>query len=227
MRQKEASPKRKDLRERAFHLFRLRRWRGVLFHADQMPLVSEESPLNLVETESDTEQFAMIFHPYSYDSKAKYSDYLRRNESDLVRGEIAESTRKILGSNQDLLKIGKAIVLSQTNTVGAVSQGLEFAATKVAEGLNRVSTQLRDIQATFEWGFSEMLFALSEVSESLDALVLIAKTPSQTWAYEQFDMGRDAYRKCLMEEAIEHIERAINGHGDHTGYKLEYRFHWV
>jgi tetratricopeptide (TPR) repeat protein len=58
-------------------------------------------------------------------------------------------------------------------------------------------------------------------------LIKIARTPAQTWAYNQFEIAREAYRKKLYPEALEALDQAIFGRGDNPGYKLEYRFHFL
>jgi tetratricopeptide (TPR) repeat protein len=68
--------------------------------------------------------------------------------------------------------------------------------------------------------------SIGRVNDSLRELIQIAKRPERNWAYEQFEDAREAYRKELYAEALEHLGRAINGHGGNVGYKLEYRFHY-
>lgn len=112
----------------------------------------------------------------------------------------------------------------------AVAEGFE----QVSEGLEQISYDLRalsegisELTAAFHWGFSELLIAVGHVNDTLAQLVRIAKTPAQTWAYEQFEIARDAFRQELYPEALEYLNRAINGHVGNTGYKLEYRFHYL
>jgi formylglycine-generating enzyme required for sulfatase activity/tetratricopeptide (TPR) repeat protein len=63
------------------------------------------------------------------------------------------------------------------------------------------------------------------MNDSLSELIKIAKTPAQTVAYEQYEIGRNAFRQGLYPECLEALEKAIDG--DHTspGYKLEWRFY--
>jgi len=61
---------------------------------------------------------------------------------------------------------------------------------------------------------------LGAVRASLQELVAIAKTPTETWAYEQFRYAREAMAQQLHPEAHEALLRAISGLGSHLGYKL-------
>ncbi|MDP2999956.1 MAG: hypothetical protein Q8N47_20895 [Bryobacterales bacterium] len=106
--------------------------------------------------------------------------------------------------------------------------------TSVAEGFEQLSFDVQaltagvsELTAAFHWGFSELLTTVGRVNATLVELVKIAKTPAQTWAYEQFEIARDAFRQNLYPEALEYLNRAINGYVGNTGYKLEYRFHYL
>lgn len=85
----------------------------------------------------------------------------------------------------------------------------EAATEALGEKLDVVSSQLTGINTTLE----ELLKAVNN--------------PSQVWAYEQFNIGRKAYHQGHTTEAIPYLEQAIFGHGSNTGYKLEYRFHFL
>lgn len=58
-------------------------------------------------------------------------------------------------------------------------------------------------------------------------LIQIAKTPSQTWAYEQYEIARMAFQQKLNVDALEYLGHAIHGHGSNTGYKIDFRFHFL
>ena len=91
--------------------------------------------------------------------------------------------------------------------------------------LMSIEGTLDDFSARVDLGFGQLEARLGGLSDLLTDLVQAAKTPEQTWALEQFDIGRDALRKHLYHEAIEHFDRAINGYKDRTGYKLDHRPH--
>jgi tetratricopeptide (TPR) repeat protein len=154
---------------------------------------------------------------YVWGTNLSYNDYLQAESFEsALRGEISSRTRSIIASNEELLR--EHIATSQ-----AVSDGFE----QVSFDLQTISQGVTDLNATFQWGFCELLLAVGRVNDSLTELVKVLKTPSQTWAYEQFDIARDAFQKGLYQEALEYLGRAINGYAGNTGYKLEYRFHYL
>jgi tetratricopeptide (TPR) repeat protein len=91
--------------------------------------------------------------------------------------------------------------------------------------LRSVEETVNDFSARVSIGFGRVEAQLGSLADSLTDLMKVAKTPEQTWALEQFEIGRDAFRKKLYEEAIELFERAIDGYGGRTGYKLDHRPH--
>ncbi len=154
---------------------------------------------------------------YVFGTSLSYNDYLQaKNFESALRGEISSQTRSIVASNEELLR--EHIAISE-----AVSSGFE----QVSYDLQKISQGIADLDSTFRWGFSELLIAVGRVNDTLAELVKTLKTPAQTWACEQFDIARDAYRQELHQEALEYLDRAINGYAGNTGYKLEYRFHYL
>ena len=154
---------------------------------------------------------------YIFGTSLSYSDYLQaKSFESALRSDVSSHTRSIIASNDELL--GEHIILSKS-----VSDGFE----QVSFDLQSISQVITDLDATFRWGFSELLIEVGRVNDALSELVKAIKNPAQTWAYEQFDIARDAYRKELHQEALEYLDRAINGYAANTGYKLEYRFHYL
>lgn len=90
-----------------------------------------------------------------------------------------------------------------------------------------LSAGVAELNSTFQWGFNEALTLLGGINHSLNELKRIAQTQEKTWAYEQAMDACNALRQELYDDAIQYLSRAISGHGDHTGYALEYRFHYL
>lgn len=107
------------------------------------------------------------------------------------------------------------------------NQGMTEGFERLSFDLQRLNEGMPELTAAFEWGFSELLAAMGQVNDALAQLIRITKTPAQTWAYEQFEIAREAFRKRLYPEALEYLNRAINGFAGNTGYNLEYRFHYL
>jgi tetratricopeptide (TPR) repeat protein len=147
---------------------------------------------------------------YVSGSSLSYPDYLQaKSFESSFKSEIFKQTRSIIASNEEL----------QQQHIAAIES--------VSSGIEQLSFDAQELTATFQWGFSELLTAVGRVNDALAELVKIAKTPAQTWAYEQFEVARDAFRQGLYQESLEYLERAINGYAGNTGHKLEYRFHYL
>ncbi|MDO9263584.1 MAG: SUMF1/EgtB/PvdO family nonheme iron enzyme [Desulfosalsimonadaceae bacterium] len=105
--------------------------------------------------------------------------------------------------------------------MGALSEGFD----RLSYELDNISAGISELNATFHWGFSEMLGQLGHMNDTLAKLVKIAKTPVQTVAFNHFEIARDAYRQGLYKECFDELEKAISGDHTSAGYKLEWQFH--
>lgn len=147
---------------------------------------------------------------YVSQSGLSYFDYLQaKSFENSFKTEISKRTRSIIASNEELQQ-------QHISSMESVSSGIE-----------QLSFDIQELTVAFQWGFSELLAAVGRVNDTLASLVKIAKTPAQVWAYEQFEIARDAFRQELYQEALESLDRAINGYSSNTGHKLEYRFHYL
>lgn len=152
--------------------------------------------------------------------------------------------RKYMEQRSHFEVIEKAVYNSSSEIVGSISQFSADArehylgvSRKLAES-NEISATIRDkvdliseatqrTNSILEWGFSRTLTSLDNIGSSLSALVQIAKTPDQTWAYEQYEIAVDAVRKGMFSDAVYYMEAAVNGNEHRTGYRLEYRFYFL
>ena len=158
---------------------------------------------------------------YVFGTSLSYSDYLQAKSFEKsLKSEISSSAKAIVASNEQLQRENISVLRDLSTSVSA---GFESLSVEISD----LSAGIRELNATFNWGFSELLTQAGRINDSLEELVRLAKTPAQTWAYEQFEIARDADRKALFEEALEYLNRAINGYGGQTGYNLEYRFHFL
>ncbi len=151
---------------------------------------------------------------YEKNTGTNWNDYLKitaientGKDVKAIRNELSLSNRNIIAGNK------------------AISSEINSGFKEISGDLQDISQNIRELSASFEWGLSELLTEVGRVNDSLTELIKIAKTPAQTWAYEQFEIARDAFRKNLFEDSLIYLNRAIHGYGDNTGYKLEYRFH--
>lgn len=91
--------------------------------------------------------------------------------------------------------------------------------------MDKISSGISELNATFHWGFGQVIASLGHMNDTLDELVKIAKTPVQTVAFNHFEIARDAFRQGLYQECLEELDKAIAGDHTSAGYKLEWRFH--
>jgi len=168
---------------------------------------------------SGTSQF--IHADWFTESKITYPDYLQlRSFENSIHFGIEKQTKQLIATNEQISR--KHLQVLEESRDGIVTLSANMASVK-----DSIDRGLAELNATFQWGFSEMLVALGRMSDQLDELVKLAQTPSQTWAYEQFDISRDEFRRGLYEEALESIQRAVNGYESHIGHKTEFRFQFL
>jgi tetratricopeptide (TPR) repeat protein len=167
---------------------------------------------------------------YVWGTSLSYHDYLQaksfvkdvtsatREAGRSISMEVSRQTREIIASNEALARDNLAAL---DRIAGELTAGGE-SGTSVMRG---ISAGISELNSTFHWGFSELIAGIGHMNDTLEELVKIAKTPVQTVAFNHFEIARDAFRQGLYTEALEELQKAIEG--DHTspGYKLEWRFH--
>lgn len=135
--------------------------------------------------------------------------------------QISESLKRSSGDiTQSITKFSASI-----NGINESINGVNESINGMNSSLAAMNASLGQISSSFRWGFGQILGILGGMSDELNTLVKIAKTPAQTAAYEQFDIARDAFRQGLYPECLEALDRAIHGDHNSTGYKLEWRFY--
>src|SRR5438876_7258926 len=142
---------------------------------------------------------------YVSGTSLSYHDYLQaKSFEDDFRADIKSHTRSIIASTEQLQREHIAITASteqlqrehisiSRELAASVSAGFE----QVAFQMRGLSEDLQELNSTFHWGFSKVLTAVGTMNDSLQELVRYSRTPAQTWAYEQFDIARDAFRQEL------------------------------
>jgi tetratricopeptide (TPR) repeat protein len=171
---------------------------------------------------------------YVYGGKLSYQDYLTarsfskdiasatREAGNRVSMEVSRQTREIIASNDALAREGiTAMAAANEQLSGVLSEGFS----ELSYELRGIGSGISELNATFHWGFGQMIASMGRMNDALSELIKVSKTPAQTAAYEQYEIARDAYRQGLYAECLEALEKAVSG--DHTspGYKLEWRFH--
>lgn len=136
--------------------------------------------------------------------------------------EISRQTREVIASNDALARENvRAMEASTDQIVGTLNEGFE----RLSYGLDNISAGISELNATFHWGFGQVIASLGHMNDALSELIKIAKTPVQTVAFNHFEIARDAFRQGLYSECLDELEKAIAGDHTSAGYKLEWRFH--
>lgn len=178
---------------------------------------------------------------YVWGSGRSYLDYLQdksffddissasREAGRRVSMEISRQTREVIASNEALARENIRMMEVSTDRITSglaeIDSTLNLGFERLSYDLQDISSDISELNATFHWGFGELIAGIGHMNDALSELIKIAKTPVQTVASNHFEIARDAFRKGLLQEALEELHKAITG--DHTspGYKLEWRFH--
>lgn len=165
---------------------------------------------------------------YAFNDDFDYRAYLEmQSHFDRVQLGVRSEIKSLAISNEALAK-RKIECLQKIN--GDVSNGLsrlEGRFESIEFSLDGIKGNLDELVSIASYGFSEVNFRLANIGDKLDSLVLAAKTPDQTWANEQYLIAYDAFGRFLFEEALDYIDRAIFGYGDRSGYRMDWRFHFL
>lgn len=180
---------------------------------------------------------ATIYTGWNYTYGEDWREYVkRRSFTDRIADRIAESqqasareickalsvqTKAILLGTQKASETTVALpqpAMSEADLnllMSAFGQGVET----LSSDINRVATGIADLNATFQWGFGEILGELGSINDSVRELAKAVRSRAANAAYEKFDWARDAFRQGLYPECLEYLERAIKI------YRLEWRFY--
>ena len=183
-----------------------------------------------------------------------YGDFLRAKQAESpVRYGIDNQSKEVIATNQQLSQRGIEVLsvdlergftmlsqdigLAETgqeagsltpNTGTSPEAGASILGTNAGTGTPEANSGTSaEIAGSFHWGFSEVLISQGQMNIHLDELVKLTKTPSLTWACEQFVLGRDEFRRHLYKEALQSVTRAIEGQGSNQGNDTEFRFHFL
>jgi formylglycine-generating enzyme required for sulfatase activity/tetratricopeptide (TPR) repeat protein len=170
----------------------------------------------------------MVAHEFVEDIKTSANTTSKR-----LAMVISRQTKEVIASNEALSSMNvRATEIAAGQISDTLSSGFGELSSSLQHGLTRLSYDMQDVtsgitelNATFNWGFSQVISSMGRMNDSLADLVKIARTPAQTAAYEQYEIARDAFRQGLYLECLESLVKAISGDHTSAGYKLEWRFH--
>lgn len=172
----------------------------------------------MIPKDNCTKGVAMAHH-YVYGSDSYWDFLQKKSYINDIRSEISSSSKAIIATNKELAERNVSVLQSAS---AQMAKGFEQISLK----MGGVEDQLREINHLFHWGFSEMLVEMGHIKDSLKELLRVVSSPDQTWAYEQFNIARDAFRKELYDDALVYVKKAILGDERKPGYPLEFRFHF-
>jgi len=167
---------------------------------------------------------------WNFVSGESWKEYIQRSS---ITNDLDSSHRESAKSMINAISSQTTNILTGFNSLGSSIDGvfdqlnsnLGSGFNMVADRMNAVAGEIGNMNSAFQWGFSNMITHMEGMNESLDRLIRIAKTPVQTWAYNQFEIARENFRKKLYDNALKRLEKAVNGDQTSAGYEEEWRFH--
>jgi tetratricopeptide (TPR) repeat protein len=145
-----------------------------------------------------------------FDGGSSYLSFLQAQTATThITGEVASRTREIIATKEQLKRHHVTILKSE-------KEGYDILSCDTRQ----VGGALVNINESLKQGFAEIV-------TSLDELKQIARSPSFTWAMEQYLVAKRAFLADWHEEAFSHIRWALNGHANNAGFDLDFRFHFL
>jgi tetratricopeptide (TPR) repeat protein len=131
----------------------------------------------------------------------------RRNEYYLTiqLGQNVKEQTKVLN------KQTKALIASQlasTNAIIASQERINEGIDNVVYGIERVEQGMYGLQATFEWGISEVVWQIEQNREVLKSILEILMAPLDTQAKERRKRAEEAYSNNWIDDAEEEFLEA-------------------
>jgi tetratricopeptide (TPR) repeat protein len=152
-----------------------------------------------------------------------WHEYLQRSTitNDLTTAQ-QESSRAMIGAISDQTA---SILMGIESSTRVVSEGIYAGFSMLGGQMEMIGQEISGLNASFQWGFAQMIAQMGGMSASLQELIEIARTPVQTWAYNQFEIARENFRKGLYTNCLKRLDKAINGDQTSAGYEEDWRFH--
>jgi len=167
---------------------------------------------------------------YVWGSRLSYQDYIKAKQfaGDITGASREDGRRVYLEISRQTLEIvasREALAREQINVVEQSARSTREGFKMLSYGITEISSSVSELNATFHWGFSDMLAQLGHMNDTLSELVKGAKTPLHIVAFDHFEIARNAFRQGLYKEAMEELDKAVSGDYTSPGYRLEWRFH--
>jgi tetratricopeptide (TPR) repeat protein len=168
-----------------------------------------------------------------------YHEFLKGKQLEAIHGEIKggtklirvgidTQTKQLIGSTEQFLRRGFGSLQDDVGRgLTILSRDVRDVGAKISAGTAELSSALRWGLTTIAASVGQMNDSLQQINATLQRIDVKLERSAQTWAFEQFAIARDEFKRGLYPEALETVTRAIHGHGSNTGYNSEFRFHFL
>jgi len=156
---------------------------------------------------------------YGFRKDFDYRAYLeQKSHFDRIEFAVDSGIKQLICSDE-------ALAASGIEAIRSLDQSINDGFETLAIPLKSIQSSVEDLTHICDQAFAEIQLSLGNIESSINKLVDIAQTPDQTWALEQYSIAANAFRKNLIEEAFDYINRAISGYGHQPGFRLDPRFY--
>ena len=163
---------------------------------------------------------------YAYSKDFDYRAYLeKKSHFDRIEGAISKQTLDLIANDRELSAAGIEVFENATDSMNESLIGISTTLDEVTLNTRDISRSIDRMSALVSDHLARISIQLTGIGTSLETLIEISRSPEQTWALEQFDVARDAFSRKLTSEALEYVNRSLNGYRDRSGYPLDHRFH--
>lgn len=173
---------------------------------------------------------------FSFREDFAYLSYLEaKSHFDRIELKLDSSVDRLIGHTKNDLASLSPITSANSEAIDIALKDVVCELSEIQQKVETVTLQLNDIKhytartnALLEWGFTETISQHNAINQNLNELINISKTLNQAWAFEQFNVARNLlFNHGNVEEALVHINSAINGHENHSGLSDEARFYML
>jgi tetratricopeptide (TPR) repeat protein len=149
-------------------------------------------------------------NPDYYEGGSSYFGFLQAQTTvTQISGEVTSGIREMIATKEQLNRYHVALMKS-------AKDGFEV----LSYDSRHTGYALVSVNESLKQGFAEIV-------SSLDELKQIGRSPSFTWAMEQYVVAKQAFLADCHEEAFTHIGWALNGNANNGGFDLDFRFHFL
>lgn len=141
-----------------------------------------------------------------------------------LRGDLEAINRSLVGV-EDAIKSGFFEANSYLSEISENTARMSEDIFEIRLDVRALLQETEKLVPLLEWGFSNTLRELQNANERLERIAFAVENTDQSWAYSQYNTARKAlYEMHLPAEALEYVNRAIEGHQSRSGYPLEPQF---